>query len=381
VKADNEATRRNVEEWFQKYERLNAEYSRKVAAYEKALEEQKSRTDGLIMRLATKGGGAGDAARETPNYEQFMGYLKKGARPSEHSEWVFRPDVPVEIKTLRTDNATQGGYLIPQVMDNEIRKNITEISPVRLFARVRIAPSKTYDVPRRLDIPSATFEGEGDAASNSQSTYGSEQITLWRQTTNVPATLDMMVSSAFDLEREIAADVGEAYAKGEALNFVKGDGVKKPQGFISDSRCEVVQTASSGAMAWDDLIELAGRLKRGQNPWFYMNRRTLASLQKMKSTIGVPIWQPVAGSTPATIWGFPYNSDMIDLDDAQNGSNAKPIVFADLRRGYEIYDLIGISVIRDDVTMADKAITQWVFRRYLTGQVVVPEAIKILKIQ
>ena len=59
---------------------------------------------------------------------------------------------------------------------------------------------------------------------------------------------------------------------------------------------------------------------------------------------------------------------------------AKPVVFADLRRGYEIYDLLGISVIRDDIKMADKAITQWIFRRYLTGQVVIPEAIKILKI-
>ena len=94
----------------------------------------------------------------------------------------------------------------------------------------------------------------------------------------------------------------------------------------------------------------------------------------------MPIWQPVAGSTPATIWGFPYNSDFIDLDDAQSGSNAKPIVFGDLRRGYEIFDLIGISVIRDDLTRKKEAITEWTFRRYNTGRVIMPEAIKILKI-
>lgn len=400
VKSDNEATKRNLEKWFSTYEEHNAKHAQRYADYQKSLADQKEalekaeklasegksemtkRIDDLVMRLASKGG-SGDKPdpREHKDYTGFMEYMKKGAFPTDKSDaWAYRSDVATEVKTLRSDNATQGGYLIPQVMDNEIRKNITEISPVRQFARVRTAVNKTMEIPRRHNIPSATFEGEGDAASDSQSTYGSEQITLWRQTVKVPATLDMMVSSAFDLEREIAADVGEAYAKGEGYNFVRGDGVKKPQGFISDTRCEEVTTASSGALIWDDMIEIAGKLKRGQNPWYYLNRRTLAHLQKTKSTIGVPIWQPVAGSTPATIWGFPYSSDMIDLDDAQNGSNAKPVVFADLRRGYEIYDLLGISVIRDDITLAARAITQWIFRRYLTGQVIMPEAIKILKI-
>lgn len=36
--------------------------------------------------------------------------------------------------------------------------------------------------------------------------------------------------AAFDLEMEIAFDVGEAFGKGEATNDVKGIGVKGPQG-------------------------------------------------------------------------------------------------------------------------------------------------------
>ena len=285
-----------------------------------------------------------------------------------------------EYKTLRTDSDVQGGYLVPLVTDNEIRKNITEMSPVRMFARVRQATSKTMEIPRRLAIPTAVYEGEGETSPTDQSQYGSEQVTLYRQTVTIPATLDMMISSAFNLEQEIAMDVGEAFGKGEGLNYISGTGTKGPQGIIKDTRIEQVNTSGSGAVIWDDLITIASKLKRGQNPAFFFNRRTLGILQKLKSTIGVPIWAPVAGDKPATIWGFPYSSDMIDLADADAGTGALPIIFGDLRRGYEIYDLIGISVVRDDLTRKKEAITEWTFRRYNTGRVIIPEAIKVLKV-
>ena len=399
VKADNAETKRNIENWFKTYEEHNAAHARRYAEYQKAISDQKEaleatekkakesadqaskRIDDLVMTIATKGGAKTNDGRDAPEYKAVFEYLKKGSKPANASDsFAFRPDLPAEFKTLRTDNVSQGGYLIPQVMDNEIRKNMTEISPVRLFARVRVAPGKTMDIPRRLALLNAYYEGEGESAPSDQSTYGSEQITLYRQTVKVPATLDMMVSSAFDLEREIAADVGESFGKNEGYNFVQGVGAKGPQGFVQDSRCEVIPTASSGTITFSDLANVMGKLKRGQSPWWFMNRRTLSYVQQISSTIGVPIWQPVAGNTPATIWGFPYNSDMIDLDDAQTGSNAKPIVFGDLRRGYEIYDMLGISVIRDDLTKADMAITQWIFRRYNTGRVIMPEAIKICKV-
>jgi len=390
-----EDTKRKVEAFLTKYEEASNDFTRKtvalengkkelaekVEAAEKALsetkkntEEYKKRLDALEIIMAKKGatGVDPDLARETPEYKNFFGWFAYHPKKSE--------SLDIDLKTLRSDSETQGAYLIPQVMDNVIRKNIVEMSPVRMFARVRQATSKTMEIPRRLAIPTAVYEGEGETSPSDQSQYGSEQVTLYRQTVTIPATLDMMVSSAFNLEQEIAMDVGEAFGKGEGMNFISGTGVKGPQGIIKDSRIEQVNTSGSGAVIWDDLITIASKLKRGQNPAFFFNRRTLGILQKLKSTIGVPIWAPVAGDKPATIWGFPYNSDMIDLADADAGTGALPIVFGDLRRGYEIYDLIGISVVRDDLTRKKEAITEWTFRRYNTGRVIIPEAIKVLKV-
>lgn len=387
-------TKKNLEAFLEKYEEENAKFAKavakaekekselaeKVAEAEKALletkkgtEEYKKRLDDLETLLATKGEkGEGPAARETPEYKNFFAYFKS-RDPNQMRD--------IDFKTLRTDGDAQGGYLIPQIMDSEIRKNITEISPVRAFARTRTSPGKSMDIPRRLALLSAYYEGEAESSPLDQSIYGSEQVTLYRQTVTVPATLDMMVSSAFDLEREIASDVGESFGKGEGSAFINGAGVKGPQGIVKDSRVEQVQTATTAEIDFLDMANIAGKLKRGQAPWWFFNRRTLSKMWQIKSTIGVPIWQPVAGQTPATIWGFPYNSDMIDLDDAQTGSGAIPVIFGDMRRGYEIFDMIGISVIRDDLTRKKEAITEWTFRRYNTGRVIIPEAIKVLKIK
>lgn len=394
TKKVNEETKSNVLKVLHNFEDLNSKFAKetaqreqekksfeeKVAEAEKLLseskkssDEYKSRLEKLELMIATKSksGEDKDLARQSAEYKTFFGLLKaKGERDI----------AELELKTLRTDSEVSGAYLIPQIMDNEIRKNITEISPVRAFARVRMAPGKTMDIPRRLALLKAYYEGEAEQDLTGQSTYGNEQVTLYRQSVTVPASLDMMLSSAFDLEREIASDVGESFGQSEGKEFISGTGNKGPQGLLADSRIEVVTTASSGAVDFTDMAEIAGKLKRGQNPWWFMNRRTLAKMWQIKSSIGVPIWQPVAGDQPATIWGFPYNSDMIDLDDAQTGSNAKPIIFGDLRRGYEIFDMVGISVVRDDLTRKREAITEWTFRRYNTGRVILPEALKILKI-
>lgn len=396
-----EDTKRNLEAFMHKVEDANAALTKKWAEEEKAKadlaaelkkaetsaieaktisEEQRKRIEHLEMVLVKKStsGAANDdwEAKRVDNneYKNFFSWL--AFHPKKGVQWD-----QIDFKTLRTDSETQGAYLIPQIMDNEIRKNVTEISPVRAFARVRVAPGKTMDIPRRLALPTAYYEGEAEQDEKGQSTYGSEQVTLYRQSITVPATLDMMVSSAFDLEREIASDVGEAFGRGEGTAFVSGLGVKGPQGFISDSRVEVVDTGTTGEVDFLDMANIAGKLKRGQNPMWFFNRRTLAKLWQIKSSIGVPIWSPVAGQTPATVWGFPYSSDMIDLDDAQTGAGAKPIVFADLRRGYEIFDMMGISVIRDDLTRKREAITEWTFRRYNTGRVIIPEAFKVMRIK
>lgn len=49
-------------------------------------------------------------------------------------------------------------------------------------------------------------------------------------------------------------------------------------------------------------------------------------------------------------------------------ANAYPIIFGN-RKGYQIADRIGMSVIRDETTHSEEDIVKLVFRRRLGGQV------------
>ena len=365
---DDNVTRK-LTDYFSKYEEENQKLVRDVARYERRMKEVETAlaTGGQLNQKGRVDFSQSGIARNDAEYKNFFTYLTQGKESD-----------ALDRKTLRTDSESQGGYLVPMVMDAQIRKNIIEVSPVRAHARMRIATSKSIEFPRRLALPIGQFEGEAEQGPTDQSVYGSEQVTLYRQTVKIPATLDMMVSSAFDLEAELAEDVGESFAQGEGKNFVLGNGRKGPQGFMTDPRSVQLTSSTSATITWQDMANLSGSMKAGQRPWFYMNRKTIAHLQGLTSTVGVPIWMPVAGNQPATIFGYPYDSSMIDMDDVTLGAGAKPVAFCDLYRGYEIFDMIGMNVVRDDITQADRAIVSWTFRRYLTGRMLIPEAIAIL---
>lgn len=363
----NAETEANLRQWFDRYEDENAKF----------VQAKQMRKMGLEVAAHPP---VSPLARKSPEYRAFFAHITRDQCREIKKTQEWAPD-DLDVKVLRTDAENQGGYLVPQMLDSQIRRNITELSPVRLFARTRLLHGKTLDIPRRLTIPTASWESEGETSPTDQSSYGTEQVTTYRQTVTIPATLDMMISSAFNLEQEIAMDVGESFGKSEGQAFISGLGIKGPQGITKDSRVETVDTATTGQIDFADLINVASKLKSGMRPWFYLNRRTLGMLQGLKSSIGVPIWAPVAGDKPATIWGYPYSSDFIDLADAQSGSGAVSIIFGDLQRGYEIFDTVGMSVVRDDVTRKRESITEWTFRRYATGRVIIPEAIKLLRIK
>jgi HK97 family phage major capsid protein len=403
-----EDTKRNALKALENYEVLNAtDVTAHKAATDAAMkkaEEADRRVKDLETTLATKGRGIGhnggpamDPERDTPQYKSFYGYL--GAKPNTGSLITSRNELEswqdaqrkdaLSPTLLRTDNMMSGGYLVPPVTDGVIRKKVVELSPVRRFAMSRSLTSKNMSMPIRRALLDSYFEGETEDAPSSESRYGEMTVTAWRQGVEVSMTTDQLMMSPFDMENEIASDVGQSFAKKEGYMFLKGSGDKQPSGIMTNSEVQTgrMMSATAGKITFDDIANLIGTLKSGYSPALYFNRYTFAQLVQLKDTQNRPLWQPVAGDKPATIWDQPYTSSMIDMDSMAAGaggtnapSGSVPIMFADLMAGFEIYDLMGMSVIRDDVTAAKKSIVIYNFRRWLTSRVTMPEAIKILKV-
>jgi len=68
---------------------------------------------------------------------------------------------------------------------------------------------------------------------------------------------------------------------------------------------------------------------------------------------------------------------MNDMPDI--AANSLSVALADFMRGYTIIDRTGLLVIRDELTRKKNNIIEMTFHRYNHGQVVLPEAFKLLK--
>lgn len=351
------------------FEEKNQEQVAKQLATEKESLDQKERIDQLELEVARSSKSTGLNYQDSDTHKALLSYVK-------NSELRMTSE---EVKVLRTDNDVSGGYLVTSEMDSMVTKDITEISNIRSVARVRSIGSKTLEMPIRKTIPLAMFEGEAEEGGEDNATYGSESITAFRQTVTVPITKDMLMDAAFNMEGEIFSDAAEGFAQGEGAAFVNGTGFKQPEGFLSEASlvANARITTTSATIDADDVILLTGDLKAGYNPVYVMNRRTLAFLRTLKSSTGMFLWQPgMNGPVANTINGDPYilANDMPDI-----ASGSLSIAYGDFRRGYTIIDRMGMSIIRDEVTQKKKAIVEFTLNRWLTGQVTLPEAIKLLQ--
>lgn len=320
---------------------------------------------------------------QTPEYKAMQEFFKSGHTDSFGAKALQL----VEQKTLRTDIATDGGYLVPELMSNELIREIEQISPMRSVARVRTISGKTLQQPVRDSIPAATWEGEAETGGTGQSGYRNETITPYRLTTTVGSTRDQLMDSAFDMVAEITSDVATSFAQTEGIAFLTGDGVKKPTGWLADTRvtANAVETGTAGELSLIDVRALPGEMKLGYNGIYVFNQRTLARLRVEVGTNGQFVWQPaITEAAGMTIDGYRYviMPDMAGPDAAGVYTTGEfPVGFGDFARGYGIYDRTGLEVVRDEVTAKKQAIIEWTFYRYVTGQVLIPEAIKVLKVK
>lgn len=389
LEADNEKTAKHNE--LVKTEALELKELVKATNEKDAAKilEQKERIDSMELILAQGTSKEIGKYKESEEFKAFEHLYKTGK-----SEMIYAlPDVTRKA-LMRTDSNVEGGFLVPTELDGELRKEIVEISSIRSIARVRTMAGKSLEIAIRNINLVATYEGETEADEDSTSKYRNETITPFRQSVTVPFTMDVMMDSAFDIESEIREDVATAFAQGEGLNHITGDGVKKPEGFLqnADIIAGALQgTGLSGLLNADDILILTGQLKAGYNPTFVLNRRTLAKIRTLKGTVqnaagaenvggdGQYLWQPALnGQVSATLAGDPY---LIAEDMPDVTANAFAIAYGDFRRGYEIFDRTGTMMIRDIYTKKKQAIIELTFMRWNTGRVIIPEAITMLKVK
>jgi HK97 family phage major capsid protein len=286
----------------------------------------------------------------------------------------------MERKALALGDDTLGGFLAPPEYANEIIKGIQLISPVRQYATVRPTVRRSVMYPVRSGVFAATWIGETATRSETTGlTYSMEEIPTYECYAEVIVSNQDLEDSAFDLAADIRDNAAEQFAKAEGLAFVSGDGVKKPEGFMTNSNISSDLCAGAGALDAPSIVKFVYNLKSGyaQNAVLMMNRKTMGVVRGLVDGQQRFIWEPnYQAGTPQTVLGIPV-VEVPDMDDV--GSTKFPIAIGNFRRGYYIVDRIDMQVQRLNEKYAEQGQVAFLFRKRVGGQVVLPEAIRKLK--
>jgi len=311
----------------------------------------------------------------------YDGFVRKGR------------EMPAEFKSLSTAVDADGGYAVPEELDQAIEKRLRDISPIRADANVVAIGSAKYK--KLINAGGITSGWVSETAARTETdtpTFQEIEPPLGEIYANPAATQTMLDDAYFNVENWLAEELSEEFAIQENAAFVNGDGVNKPKGFLTyttsdlgdDSRAfGSVQTIDTGVNGdWaasdpsDSLIDLIHAMKPGYRAGakFYLNTALLAEIRKFKDADGHYLWRPglQEGLAP-TLLGYPV-VEVADMPNKSSGSLS--VAFANMKRAYTITDRMGTRILRDP--FSQKPYIHFYTTKRVGGAVTNDQAIKLL---
>ena len=213
------------------------------------------------------------------------------------------------------------------------------------------------------------------------------------------ATEELVDDAVNNLEAFIAENVVDCLAEKESQAFINGDGVVKPEGFLSGptpvatsdatrafGKLQYIPTGTAGdfgstvAGQADLLITMVFATKAAyrQAPGcaWVGSTDVLDRISKFKDGQGNYLYAPSrTEGVPGTLLGYPF-IEFEHMDAV--GANKFPLAFGNWKRGYVIGDRTPLNVLRDPYTTKGKV--KWYFRKRVHGMLLNSEAIKLLKV-
>jgi len=347
------------------------------------LNDEITRLEGELKKVQTAmnrsgqgaGGNEGAADEKKAAYKKALNsYLRKGV------------EMPAEVKAMTVDSDEDGGFFVTPEMSSEIVTKVFESSPIRQLASVQTIGSDSLEIIEDLDEAGSGWVGEVQARPETDTPQIKKIIIPVHELYAQPkASQKFLDDASVNVEAWLAGKVAEKFARDEATAFVGGDGVARPKGLLSYAngtgfnQVEQIETAGSGVVAADDLIEIDNALKgayRNGAVWL-MKRQSIKVIRKLKDTQNNYLWQPgLNGGTQSVLLGSPiFEADDMPAVAAGNLS----MIFGNIRQAYQVVDRIGIRTLRDPYSA--KPFVLFYTTKRVGGGVKNFEAFKILKVK
>ena len=364
-----------VEELGTKFDKFKSTHEERYDLIEKELLS--------LTHLKRPGGSGHDAGNAIKGKSALRTYIKGG----DASELIA-----LQGKSMSTGSDPDGGYAVPEYLDQEVENLESEASAIVRLARTVNTTGPSYKKVINLRGTSSGWVGETDARPETGTPKLSIiEISVGELYANPKLTQGMIDDAMFDAEGFISTEIGEEFSDQLAAALFSGDGVNKPTGILTKTitaeadndrafgTLQYVESAGAAAITFDDLKNLKSSLRakyRTGAAWI-MNDNTALVLSKIKDANGDYIWRDAVTDADAdTLFGYRVE---IDENAPDIGAGAYPVLFANLARGYYIVRRKGRLLLRDPYT--SKPYVNFYTTERVGGDVVNSQAIKLLKIK
>ncbi len=317
-----------------------------------------------------------DQVLGSAEYEaSFMTYLKSKGKvvPTALEDVQNMPGIQ---NSLSEGTDSEGGFLVPTEWERQFDKLLFENNVMRQVCTVK---SYLHDrnIPLVTVVGAADIVDEGAPYPHPLSPVVNVSLTSYKLGNIEKASEELLK----DTPSNLIADLGEMYADsfgaGEEGYFTTGTGSGQPQGVVTGA--DVGDTAASNsAITYDELIDFLGSVsqKYARRGIFMCSRLTAMVLRKLKTTDGMPIWQPaMTAGNPETLLGhrLVINEAMPNI-----GSLTKPLSFGDMKY-HVIADRERLSMQILNELYAANGQVGFKFRKRIDSKLKRSDAVKVLQ--
>src|SRR5574344_98287 len=274
---------------------------------------------------------------------------------------------------------SEGGYLVPDEYENTLVQALEGENVIRGRSHVITTSSGTHKIPVVASKGEASWIDENGAYPEDDDTFSQVNIDAHKVGTIIKVSEELLNDSAFDLENYFALEYARRIGTKEEDAFINGNGSSKPTGILTSAEVGVT-AASDKTITADEIIDLFYSLKGSyrRNAVWVLNDSTVKAIRKLKDENGQYIWQPaLKDGDHDTLLGRPILTTGAMPEIA---ADAKPVIFGDLSY-YWIGDRQGVTFKRLNERYADMGQVGFLASKRVDGKLVLPEAIKVLKMK
>lgn len=361
----------------------------------KSFEDFKVKQDARLGKLEQKGMArrpllnASAQSEEVCAYKNAFGsYLRKGDTHALSTSFVS--------KSLSVGSDVDGGYLVPQVLSDQIQQDLQGISSIRQLASVMSISASAVEILLSQDGEEAGWVSEaGERAETATPRLLKKRIAVNELYARPRATQKLLEDSLIDVESWLADKVARRMAQLENAAFILGDGQNKPRGFLSypsavasvrgEETFEHLLTGVDGTFAADNAADILLETVEALDPRYskgavwVMSPSARAAVRRLKDATGQYLWQGGLGAgAPETLCG--YTVVVVEgMPELTPGTPSSAIVFGNFKEAYQIVDRAGTYVLRDPYSA--KPYVEFYTVKRVGGDVTNFNALKVVRFQ